>query len=196
MFCWVIWNINPHQSTICLASLNKDYHEEKLAGERWNRDSYNLRLHGLKKVEPIYQSLSYFDDSIEIYEAQFNANGCTNIPPSWLSELYCIYFSGWKDKTKVCKCVCTLYCLWWFLTLLFSLQIGITFGNLSEGRSQQSLLKCWIVVSNNKEETEGTGWLSREDFNKLLVPHRNGLIVNSTAPFTAISCGSTTNTGE
>ena len=65
------------------------------------------RLTGLKKVEPIYQSPSYFDDSIEIYEAQFSANGCTNIPPSRLSELYCIHFSGWKS-TKVC-CKCAVY---------------------------------------------------------------------------------------
>ena len=26
-----------------LASLNRDYHEEKLSGDRWNRDTYNLR---------------------------------------------------------------------------------------------------------------------------------------------------------
>ena len=26
-----------------LASLNRDYHVEKLAGEGWNRDTYNLR---------------------------------------------------------------------------------------------------------------------------------------------------------
>ena len=123
-----------------LASLNRDYHVEKLAGEGWNRDTYNLRydfcytrmclsclsdvydflthllsflsrLTGLKEVKPIYQSPSYFDDSIEIYEAQFSANGCTNIPPSRLSELYCLYFSGWKDKTKVCcKCDVLFYC--------------------------------------------------------------------------------------
>lgn len=121
-----------------LASLNRDYHEEKLAGERWNRDTYNLRydfcyarvclpcckrlsysssffsiqirLTGLKEIKPIYQSPSYFDDSIEIYEAQFSANGCTNIPPSRLSELYCLYCSSWKE-TKVCKCVVYSYCL-------------------------------------------------------------------------------------
>ena len=72
----------------------------------------SIRLTGLKEVKPIYQSPSYFDDSIEIYEAQFSANGCTNIPPSRLSELYCLYFSGWKDKTKVCcKCDVLFYCL-------------------------------------------------------------------------------------
>ena len=72
----------------------------------------------------------------------------------------------------------------------------ITFGNLCEGRSQESLLKLWLVVTDNEEETKGTGWLSRADFKKLLVPHRNGLIVNSTATFMTISCGSTTNIGD
>ena len=32
---------SPHRYV--LASLNRDYHEEKLAGKRWNRDTYNLR---------------------------------------------------------------------------------------------------------------------------------------------------------
>jgi len=73
--------------------------------------SNSYRLTGLKEVKPIYQSPSYFDDSIEIYEAQFSANGCTNIPPSRLSELYGLYCSSWKETKVCCKCDVLFYCL-------------------------------------------------------------------------------------
>jgi len=159
-----------------LASLNGGYHADKYGNGRWNRDLYHLRMTKLTEVSPIFQTKSYFQGNIKMYEAQFSAHGETNLPPSNLSELYCMHFQGWSD----CK----------FGIVAHDFPTTITFRKYNDGKS---LLKLWLAVHQNERDTKETGWLSRKDFSKLLDPHRNGIEVKENAIFTLISCGSTTN---
>jgi len=159
-----------------LCQINGDYHAEKYGNGKWNRDLYHLRLSKLTEVEPIFQSKSYFYGNIKMYEAQFSAHGETNLPPSNLSELYCIHFSDWQDSK--------------FGVVAHDFPTTITFRKYNEGKA---FLKLWLVVHPNERDTKQTGWLSQNEFKKLLDPHKNGLVVKQNANCTLMSCGSTTN---
>lgn len=66
----------------------------------------------------------------------------------------------------------------------------ISFRAYNEGKS---LLKLWLVVHQNEQNTKETGWLSRTDLKELLDPYQNYLTVKQNTIVTLISCGSTTN---
>ncbi|KAL7442955.1 hypothetical protein ACHAXH_008443 [Discostella pseudostelligera] len=159
-----------------LFQINNDYHAEKYSNGRWNRCPYRMRLTKLTEVSPIFQSKSSFDESIKLYEAQFSAHGENNLPPSNLSELYCMHFSAWEG----CK----------FGIVAHDFPTTFTFRTYTEGKS---LLKLWLVVHQNERQIKESGWLSREDFRQLLDPFHNDLTVKPNTMFTLISCGSTTN---
>lgn len=158
-----------------LCALNKDYDADKYGNGRWNRDIYSLRLTKLTQVSPIFRSKSYFCGDIKTYEAQFSAHGETILPPSSLSELYCIYFPGWEESK--------------FGIVAHDFPTTISFRQHNEG---QALLKLLLVVHPNENDTRETGWLSQKDLKVLLDPHKKGLEVANTL-FTLMSCGSTTN---
>jgi hypothetical protein len=152
-----------------MASLNGDYHRERRGFDRWHRDLYRLRLTKLTEVTPIFKSVSYFDvNGIKMYEAQFSSIGDTNIPPSNLSELYCMHFDGWVD-TK-------------FGIVAHDFPTTFSFRTYNESNA---FLRLWLVVHENVHQTKQTGWLSKVDFKKLLI--RDEIIL------TLMSCGSTTN---
>jgi hypothetical protein len=159
-----------------LCSLNGDYQAERKGNDRWKRELYRMRLTKITEVTPIFHSESYFDDAIKMYEAQFSSLGESRILPSNLSELYCVHFERWDDSK--------------FGIVAHDFPTTFTFRKNSEGRS---LLKLWLVVHENEQQTKETGWLSRKDFKKLLDPHKNGQIVHENAILTLMSCGSTTN---
>lgn len=159
-----------------LYSLNGDYQAERNENERWNRDLYRLKMTKLTEVTPIFQSESHFGVGIKMYEAQFSSLGGGNMPPSNLSELYCMHFESW-DTSK-------------FGIVAHDFPTTLTFRKYNEGKS---FLRLWLVVHENEQQTRHTGWLSRKEFKKLLDPHKNGHIVHENAILTVMCCGSTTN---
>jgi len=160
-----------------MASLNGDYQRERRGFDSWHRDLYRLRLTKLTEVTPIFKSVSYFDvNGIKMYEAQFSSIGDTNIPPSNLSELYCMHFDGWVD-TK-------------FGIVAHDFPTTFSFRTYNESNA---FLRLWLVVHENVHQTKQTGWLSKVEFKKLLDPHKNGLVIRDEIILTLMSCGSTTN---
>jgi len=166
-----------------MSSLNGEYHRERRGNDRWNRDVYCLKLLKLTEVSPIFQTKSYFGEGIKMYEAQFSSSnsssyeiGDTNIPPSNLSELYCIHEKGWD--------CCA------FGIVAHDFPTTISFRQRYE---KQAFLRLWLVVHDDEEQTKNTGWLSKNDLKKLLDPHKNGLMIRDGTILTLMSCGSTTN---
>jgi len=166
-----------------LCSINGDYHAGKHRNGRWNRDSYHLRMTKLTEVTPICRSKSYFDSKTKMYEAQFTAHGENKLPPSSFSELYCMYFPGWRD----CK----------FGIVAHDFPTTASFRTFNEGKAfmneGKAFMKLWLIVHPNERDTKQKGWLSQNDFKKLLDPQKNGLVVKHNLNFTMISIGSTTN---
>lgn len=158
-----------------LYSLNGDNQAER-NGLVWKRDLYRLKMTKLTEVTPIFQSESYFGGGMKMYEAQFSSLGDTSIPPSNLSELYCMHFERWETNK--------------FGIVAHDFPTTFSFRKDNEGKS---FLRLWLVVHENEQQTKQTGWLSRKDFKKLLDPHKNGHLVSDNAILTLMSCGSTTN---
>jgi len=161
-----------------LQSINGDYHAGKLSDGVWDRDTYTLTLTKLTEVTPIFQSQSYFDDKVKMYEAQFSLKGETKVPPSNLCELYCMYTSRWKT----CK----------FGIVAHDFPTSMTFRKYSDS---SSILKVWITVSHDDDDVDNTGWLSRKEFHRLLNRNerRSALVVDNNVTLTLMSVGSTTN---
>jgi len=162
-----------------LASINNEYHSNKYRNGRWNRDTHRLVVIKVTPVTPIFEKKSsFFGEHIKIYELQFSLKGETRIPPSNLSELYCIHYHRWRS----CKIGIVGH----------DFPTTITFRSQSESNS---ILKLFVCVDEKLtgDATEGkTGWLSKQDFRALFDPHRFG-VPHPNAVFTLMSVGSTTN---
>jgi len=161
-----------------LCSINSDYNTGKFSNGKWRSDSYYLRLMKLTEVSPIFQSKSYFCDGTKMYEAQLSAHGKKGLPPSTLSELYCLHFHGWKT----CK----------FGIVGYDFPTTTSFRQYNPN-SEGGALKLWLVVHPNESGLEQTGWLSGNDFKKIVNPNKNGIAAKQNTFFTLMSCGSTTN---
>lgn len=162
-----------------LASINNDYHSNKHRNGRWNRDTHRLVVTKITPVTPIFEKKSsFFGEHITMYEIQFSLKGETNIPPSNLSELYCLHYHRWKS----CK----------FGIVGHDFPTTITFRTYSESNSMLKLFVC-VDESLKEEEEEGkTGWLSKHDFRALFDPHKFG-VPHPDAVLTLMSVGSTIN---
>lgn len=104
-----------------------------------------------------------------MYEAQFSLKGETKVPPSNLCELYCMYTSRWKT----CK----------FGIVAHDFPTSMSFRKYSDS---SSILKVWITVTDNDNDVDNTGWLSRKEFHRLLNRNerRSALVVDNNVTLT------------
>jgi hypothetical protein len=162
------------------ASINNDYHSTKFRNGRWNRDTHRLVVMKVTPVTPIFEKKSsFFGDNIKMYEIQFSLKGETTIPPSNLSELYCLHYHRWKG----CK----------FGIVGHDFPTTITFRSQSESNSMLKLFVCVDgSLTDDASERSKTGWLSKNEFRALFDPHKFG-VLNSNVVLTLMSVGSTTN---
>jgi hypothetical protein len=164
-----------------LASINNDYHSSsKQHNGRWNHDTHRLIITKISRVTPIFEKKSSFiGEHIKIYEIQFSLKGETIIPPSLLSELYCLHYDRWKS----CK----------FGLVGHDFPTTLTFRKHSESNSILKLFVCVDeTLTGNSSEDGKTGWLSKQDFRALFDPHKFG-VPHPNAVMTIMSVGSTTN---
>jgi len=157
-----------------LCSINGDYHVEKFRNGKWNRYSYHLKMTKLTEVSPILRLESYFCGGMKMYEAQLSARSKDDLPSLNSGELYCVYFQGWRE----CKFGITSH------------DFPTTEASRHDGKA---VLKLWLIVHPNERDTEQTGWLSQNDLEKFLEPHKKGLVVTQNVFFTVMSCGPVTN---
>lgn len=163
-----------------LASINNDYHSSKYRNGRWNRDTHRLIVTKVTPVTPIFEKKSsYFGEHIKVFEIQFSLKGETVIPPSLLSELYCLHYHRWKS----CK----------FGIVGHDFPTTISFRTYSDSSAILKLFVCVDETLTGDAEEEGkTGWLSKHDFRALFDPHKLGMPDQNTT-LTLMSVGSTTN---
>ena len=163
-----------------LASINNDYHSSKQHNGRWNHDTHRLIVTKISRVTPIFEKKSsFFGEHIKIYEIQFSLKGETIIPPSLLSELYCLHYDRWKS----CK----------FGLVGHDFPTTLTFRRHTESNSILKLFVCVDeTLTGNSSEEGKTGWLSKHDFRALFDPHKFG-VPHPNAVMTIMSVGSTTN---
>ncbi|KAL7463331.1 hypothetical protein ACHAXS_003708 [Conticribra weissflogii] len=125
--------------------------------------------HQIMSITPIFRSQSYFDDQVKMYEVQFSLQGEMRVPPSNLCELYCMHTSRWKT----CK----------FGIVAHDFTMSMMFRKYS---NSSSILKAWITVSDDDDEVDNTGWLSRKEFRRLLNLNelRSALVVDTDVTLT------------
>ena len=166
------------QQLLLLLLQYNDYHTNKDRNGRWDRNTHRLVVTKVTPVTPIFEKKSsFFGEHIKIYEIQFSLKGETSIPPSNLSELYCLHYHRWRS----CKIGIVGH----------DFPTTITFRKSSESNS---ILKLFVCVDENLtgEEEGKTGWLSKQDFRALFDPHKFG-VPHPNAVLTLMSVGSTTN---
>ena len=167
-----------------LASINNEYNSNKFKSGMWNRDTYRLIVIKITPVTPIFtKESSFFGEHVKLYEIQFSLKGETRIPPSNLSELYCLHYHRWRS----CKMGIVGH----------DFPTTITFRSFSESNSILKLFVCVDeTLKSGDSSTEGaggrTGWLSKDEFRALYDPHKFG-VPHPNAVLTLMSVGSTTN---